>query len=152
MPICARSDNSIVVELFALPDGFALADCFLADIAAQFVPAPHRATVQQGWSWHGTVFAAPPPPPKPRVLTSTSQPSHAGRAGRARATSRDSGAMSGRSESAPARRSFARTNAFRFGKDLLPPEEGVAPWAEFDAGMDRLCAIMNEGEEPAPGN
>ncbi len=31
-------------------------------------------------------------------------------------------------------------NAFRFGKDALPPEEGAALWAAFDAEMDRLYA------------
>ena len=39
-------------------------------------------------------------------------------------------------------------NAFRFGKDVLPPAEGAALWAEFDVEMDRLYAIMNEGKEP----
>ncbi len=39
-------------------------------------------------------------------------------------------------------------NAFRFGKNLLPTAEGAALWAEFDAEMDRLYAIMNEGKEP----
>ena len=34
-------------------------------------------------------------------------------------------------------------NAFRFGKDLLPAEEGAALWAAFDAHMDRLYAVMN---------
>jgi hypothetical protein len=34
-------------------------------------------------------------------------------------------------------------NAFRFGKDVLPAEDGAAPWAEFDVEMDRLYAIMN---------
>lgn len=42
-------------------------------------------------------------------------------------------------------------NAFRFGKDALPPEEGAALWAEFDAEMDRLYAIMNQGKEPDLG-
>ena len=37
-------------------------------------------------------------------------------------------------------------NAFRFGKDALPPEEGAKLWAEFDAEMDRLYASMNEGD------
>ena len=36
-------------------------------------------------------------------------------------------------------------NAFRTGKDLLPPEEGAALWTEFDQEMDRLYAVMNEG-------
>ncbi|MGH7051943.1 MAG: hypothetical protein ACREFS_05910 [Acetobacteraceae bacterium] len=43
-------------------------------------------------------------------------------------------------------------NAFRFGKDMLPPEEGAALWAEFDAEMDRLYAVMNAGKEPDPGD
>ena len=41
-------------------------------------------------------------------------------------------------------------NAFRFGKDVLPRAEGAALWAEFDAEMNRLYAIMNEGTEPDP--
>jgi hypothetical protein len=43
-------------------------------------------------------------------------------------------------------------NAFRFGKDMLPPAEGAALWAEFDAEMDRLYAVMNEGKEPDLGD
>ena len=42
-------------------------------------------------------------------------------------------------------------NAFRFGKDILPPEEGAALWAAFDVEIDRLYAIMNEGKEPDLG-
>ena len=34
-------------------------------------------------------------------------------------------------------------NAFRFGKDALPAEEGAALWAAFDVEMDRLYAEMN---------
>lgn len=37
-------------------------------------------------------------------------------------------------------------NAFRFGKDALPAEEGAALWAEFDAEMDRLYATLPEDE------
>jgi len=43
-------------------------------------------------------------------------------------------------------------NAFRFGKDVLPPAEGAALWAAFDAEMDRLYAIMNEGKDPDLGD
>jgi hypothetical protein len=43
-------------------------------------------------------------------------------------------------------------NAFRFGKDALPPAEGAALWAEFDSEMNRLYAIMNEGKEPDLGD
>ena len=42
-------------------------------------------------------------------------------------------------------------NAFRFGKDVLPPTEGAALWVEFNVEMDRLYAIMNERKEPDPG-
>lgn len=43
-------------------------------------------------------------------------------------------------------------NAFRFGKDALPSAEGAALWAEFNAEMDRLYAIMNEGKDTDPGD
>jgi hypothetical protein len=48
-------------------------------------------------------------------------------------------------------------NAFRYGKDWLPPEEGAALWAEFDAEMERLYAVMNAElarlpEEPGDGH
>ena len=43
-------------------------------------------------------------------------------------------------------------NAFRFGKDLLPPAEGAALWAEFNVEMDRLYALLNEGAEPDIGD
>jgi len=42
-------------------------------------------------------------------------------------------------------------NAFRFGKDLLPPAEAAALWAEFNVEMDRLYAIMNAGKQPDLG-
>jgi hypothetical protein len=37
-------------------------------------------------------------------------------------------------------------NAFRFGKDALPPEEGAKLWAEFEAEMERLYATMNDSD------
>lgn len=43
-------------------------------------------------------------------------------------------------------------NAFRFGKDVLPREEGAALWAAFDAEMNRLYAIMNGGADPESGD
>lgn len=43
-------------------------------------------------------------------------------------------------------------NAFRFGKDALPPAEAAALWAEFDVEMDRLYAVMNAGKEPDLGD
>ena len=41
-------------------------------------------------------------------------------------------------------------NAFRSGVSLLPPSEGAALWAQFDAEMDRLYAVVNEGKELDP--
>ena len=43
-------------------------------------------------------------------------------------------------------------NAFRFGKDVLPRDEGAALWSQFDDEMNRLYAIMNEGKEPDLGD
>jgi hypothetical protein len=43
-------------------------------------------------------------------------------------------------------------NAFRFSKDVLPPAEGAALWAEFNKEMDWLYAIMNQGMEPDLGD
>ena len=43
-------------------------------------------------------------------------------------------------------------NAFRYGKEALPPEEAAELWAAFNREMDRLYAKMNEGKEPYPGD
>ncbi|MBR0653931.1 hypothetical protein [Plastoroseomonas arctica] len=40
----------------------------------------------------------------------------------------------------------AADNAFRSGYTMLPPEEGEPLWREFDAELDRLYAIANEGQ------
>jgi len=40
----------------------------------------------------------------------------------------------------------------RGGGGRLPPAEGAALGAEFDAAMDRLYAVMNEGKEPDLGD
>jgi len=42
-------------------------------------------------------------------------------------------------------------NAFRYAKDLLPPVEGAALWAEFNREMERLYALLNaeQGADPA---
>ena len=42
-------------------------------------------------------------------------------------------------------------NAFHFGKDMLPPAEGSALWAEFDREMDRLYAAMDAENPSAAG-
>jgi hypothetical protein len=39
-------------------------------------------------------------------------------------------------------------NTFRYGKDIPPPAEAAALWAEFDAEMNRLSTIMNRGKGP----
>jgi hypothetical protein len=39
-------------------------------------------------------------------------------------------------------------NAFRYGKEALPPEEAAELWAAFDREMDRLYAVMNENAGP----
>ncbi len=39
-------------------------------------------------------------------------------------------------------------NSFRNGYKMLPPEEGEPLWRAFDAELDRLYAIMNEGKDP----
>jgi hypothetical protein len=43
-------------------------------------------------------------------------------------------------------------NAVRLGNDLLPAVEGAALWAELDAEMNRLYAIMNQGKESDLGD
>ena len=37
-------------------------------------------------------------------------------------------------------------NAFRFGKDALPPEEAAALWDAFNVEMDRLYAALQAAE------
>ncbi len=41
-------------------------------------------------------------------------------------------------------------NAFRYGKEALPPEEAAELWDAFNREMDRLYAVMNDGKEPDP--
>jgi hypothetical protein len=43
-------------------------------------------------------------------------------------------------------------NAFRYGKEALPPEEAAELWAAFNREMDRLYAVMNKGKEPDTGD
>jgi len=38
-------------------------------------------------------------------------------------------------------------NAFRYGKDALPAEEGARLWAEFDAELDRLYAAERDAAQ-----
>jgi hypothetical protein len=43
-------------------------------------------------------------------------------------------------------------NAFRYGKEALPPAEAAELWDAFNREMDRLYAVMNEGKEPDLGD
>jgi hypothetical protein len=43
-------------------------------------------------------------------------------------------------------------NAFRYAKEALPADEAAELWAAFEREMDRLYAVMNEGEEPDLGD
>lgn len=43
-------------------------------------------------------------------------------------------------------------NAFRYGKEALPPDEAAELWDAFNREMDRLYAVMNEGKEPDLGD
>lgn len=40
-------------------------------------------------------------------------------------------------------------NAFRYGKEALPPHEAAELWSAFNREMDRLYALMNEGADHA---
>jgi hypothetical protein len=62
----ARIASGVVAELFTPPAGFALTDCFHADVASQFVAVPDGVSPAQGWTYDGASFAAPVmPPPTP---------------------------------------------------------------------------------------
>ncbi|SMD18412.1 DUF4376 domain-containing protein [Rhizobium sp. RU36D] len=56
----ARINNGIVVEIISVPDGFALSDCFTADIVDQCHPSPQD--VGAGWTFANGVFAEPVAP------------------------------------------------------------------------------------------
>lgn len=66
MTVVAIIAGATVREVFTLPAGFTVAECIHADLLGSCVdvtavtPQP-----QQGWSYAGGVFTAPPPPPAP---------------------------------------------------------------------------------------
>lgn len=60
MQYFARVVSGVVFEIVEIPDGAALADCFQPSFAALLTPC--QSTVQQGWTYSGTAFAAPVPP------------------------------------------------------------------------------------------
>lgn len=55
----ARFQDGVVAEIFTLPKGMTLADCFHRDVAAQFEPC--GADARPGWVRKGKGFAAPAP-------------------------------------------------------------------------------------------
>ena len=60
----ARIVNSIVYEVFILPAGFELTDCFTPEVAAQFSSCDDE--VEGGWLVHADGNITPPPrPPEP---------------------------------------------------------------------------------------
>jgi hypothetical protein len=70
MTTYARIQNGVVAEVFTPPSGVSIASCFVASVAAEFIPAPDD--VQQGWTFEGGSFglqAAGPAPAKVTVLT-----------------------------------------------------------------------------------
>lgn len=64
----ARIEDGKVAEIVTLEDGFAIAECFPAEL--QFVEAEDDAEV--GWSFDGTSFEAPEPAPPVEPLPVTS--------------------------------------------------------------------------------
>lgn len=65
----ARVSNGVVAQTFTPPSGFTLAECFTAEIAAQFVAVPSGVPVGEGWAYTGGTFAPPGEP----TLTPTQQ-------------------------------------------------------------------------------
>ncbi|HVX58001.1 MAG TPA: hypothetical protein VHA37_09860, partial [Candidatus Saccharimonadales bacterium] len=63
MSTYARIQDNTVAELFTPPQGATLAQCFHADIVAQFVDVTAIAPAPQpGWTYDGESFAAPVAP------------------------------------------------------------------------------------------
>jgi hypothetical protein len=61
----ARIVDSIVQEVFTPPPGFALEECFTAELVTQFIPCSEE--VQGGWilQQNGAFVAPPDPIPSP---------------------------------------------------------------------------------------
>lgn len=61
------STENTVIEVFILPTGFSIEECFTPEIAAQFEPVPDD--VGQNWiKQEDSTFVAPPEPePKQQV-------------------------------------------------------------------------------------
>jgi hypothetical protein len=56
MAAWARIQGGIVAELFTPPPETSIGDCFVAEIATQFVAVPNGLPVEQGWTYDGTTF------------------------------------------------------------------------------------------------
>lgn len=60
----ARIQEARVIEVFVVPQGFTINDCFTPEIVAQFEPCPDE--VEQNWiKQEDGTFVTPPPPPEP---------------------------------------------------------------------------------------
>jgi len=55
----ARVVNDIVAEVFSLPSGFTIAECFNAGIPGTWVECDGTPGVESNWTYNGTAFAAP---------------------------------------------------------------------------------------------
>ena len=63
----ARIVDSIVFEVFTPPEGFALEECFNAELVAQFEPCPEH--VEQRWKKNADgTYSEPDPLPKPEPI------------------------------------------------------------------------------------
>lgn len=70
MSVYARVEGGVVVELFTPPTNVPLASCFPSALTWVDVTAVSPAP-QQGWTYDGAVFAAPPatpPAPPPTII------------------------------------------------------------------------------------
>ena len=63
----ARIVSGVVVETFNPPADLTPADCFHADIAAQFVTVPVGVVPDAGWTYAGGTFTAPASSPAPTL-------------------------------------------------------------------------------------
>jgi hypothetical protein len=60
MPQYARIQSGVVAELFSPPVGVLISDCFAPGLV--WVDVTAQPAVQPGWTYDGTVFAAPGAP------------------------------------------------------------------------------------------
>lgn len=64
MTTYARVADGLVAEIIAVPEGLGIADMFHPDLLGTFRPLDdaEAAQVRPGWTFDGTLFAAPPAP------------------------------------------------------------------------------------------